>query len=370
MSVSGLGATASGLHDIILVTRPDFFISEASGAGVVELKRCCHGTTVATVDAATDGGTATAGEDYTVTSRTIRFTSPVEDADLEVPIVDDASIEPVETVEVSITNPTGKATLGPDRGTITIIDNDGPARFSFSRASTETYENYGSAEFIVLRSGDAAPAVSVSYSTSDGSAQESSDYTATNGTLLFEAGQRIKRFNVPITNDRLEEGAEDFAVTLSEPVGSEVSEPASITATILDDETPSSDTAAPVSYFHQPLHKETYRPRQIRDLLAFADDYGTGVKRVDIALVAKRTDGSCRWFSKRAKAFVRGSCKDKVWMRFRTEETVVYTLPERLRPSRRTKTRFYKAWVRGIDEIGNVERTFDLYRNVSRFEVR
>lgn len=370
MSASGLSATAGALHDIIYLTRTDFFVSEVSGVGVVELKRCCHGATEATVDATTSDGTATAGQDYSTTSRTIRFSSPVEDADLEVPLIDDSVVENLETIAVSISNPTGNATLGPDKGVITVIDNDGPARMSFSRVATDGYENYGAIEFIVIRSGDAGPETTVAYTTSDGSAQAGSDYTLTSGTITFEAGQRIKRFNVPITNDRLEEGAEDFLVTLSHPAGGEVAEPSTISATILDDETASSDTAAPVSYFHQPLHGETYRPGAIRDILAFADDYGTGVKRVEVALLAKKTNGSCRWFSKKEKRFMRASCRTKVWMRFRTDETVIYTLPQRLRSSRGTKTRFYKAWSRGVDEIGNVETAFEPFRNVSRFEVR
>lgn len=364
-------ATPASAHDIVYIeAQGDIFVSESDGLGSVVLQRCCHGTSSASVDAVTEGGTATPGEDFTETSTTITFTSAVETASFDVPIVDDETIESIETVGVMVRNPTLNTTLGPSQAMISVIDDDGPSRFSFFRTVIESYENYGRMELVVIRSGDASLAASVGYTTSDGTAESGSDYTTSSGSLSFQPGQRVKRSIIPVTNDRLTEGTEEFAVTLDTPAGGNLSEPSTVTARILDDETPASDTTPPVSYFHQPLHGETYRAGQIRDILAFADDYGTGVKRVHIALMAKKTNGSCAWFGRPQKDFGRGSCSKKVWMRFTTDETVVYRLPQQLRPSRGTKIRFYKAWSRGVDEIGNVETAFDRFRNVSRFEVR
>lgn len=370
LALPAFSAAAPASHDIIYVTGADFFVVESSGAGAVELKRCCHGESEVTVNAATVAGTATPGDDYTSTSRTIRFTTPVEDADLEVPLVDDTSQESLETIEVELSEPSGNTTLGPHRGTIRIIDNDGPARFSFAHASVSIFENYGVMEFVVVRSGDPRPVATVSYATADGEATAGEDYEAASGTLAFDAGQRIKRFVVRMTNDRLEEGAEGFSVALSEPLGASLEETSISRGVIQDDETPASDTSAPVSYFHQPLHGKSYSPRAMRDILAFADDGGSGVKQVQVALMKKLSNGSCRWFSKRQKTFVAQPCADKLWMNFPTDETVIYTLPKKLRPSRGTNIHYYKAWARGIDVIGNRETTFDPNRNLSRFEIR
>ncbi len=257
-------------------------------------------------------------------------------------------------------------------GTITVIDDDGPARVSFAKASVSGYEHFGAISLRVVRSGDASQAVTVPYSTQDGSAVSGSDYTALSGTVEIAAGARLSKvFTIEPMNDGRREGSESLSVALGTPTGAELADPSSVEVVIFDDETPTSDTTPPVTAFHQPLHGYTYRPRNVRDILVFTEDEGSGVRKVHVALRAKMTKGACRWFSRKAKGFVRGPCDRKLWsIRLAGEETVIYTLPEKLRSSRGTKIASYKAWSRGIDELGNVERSFAKNRNVSRFEVR
>ena len=59
--------------------------------------------------------------------------------------------------------------------------------------------------------------VTVRYATADGSAQAGSDYTATSGTLTFLPGESVKTVTVPLLNDSVAEGAEQFSLVLSEP---------------------------------------------------------------------------------------------------------------------------------------------------------
>lgn len=370
--------SAAAAHDIVYLSDPrgtptsEFFVAESAGTGVVHAKRCCHASYPSTVGISSQPGSATEGQDFLSSSEILRFESPTGIAAFEVPFTDDASEESFETVEVALDDASSGMTIAAGgRGTVTIIDDDGPSRIGFSRVSYRTFENLGYVEVVVLRAGDATASATVDYRTADATATAGMDYTETAGTIEFLAGQRVKRLTLSTLDDREREGTETFLLELSgEQAPPASTGPASAEIVIQDDESPTADTTPPISYFHQPLHDTTYRPGRMRDILAFAEDDGVGVAKVKIALMAKRRSGSCRWFSRARRGFVRGACGEKRWMTFSTTETVVYTLPDLLRSTMGTRIRFYKAWSRGIDELGNVERSFDFGRNKVRFEIR
>jgi hypothetical protein len=82
--------------------------------------------------------------------------------------------------------------------------------------------------------------VSVDYATSNGTAADGSDYTATSGTLTWDDGDdEMKSFDVSITNDTVHEDEENFSVTLSNPAGgAALGSPNGATVTIQDDDVP------------------------------------------------------------------------------------------------------------------------------------
>lgn len=78
-----------------------------------------------TVQYATSDGTATAGSDYTAKSGTLSFGANVTSLSFPVPITEDTIVEGSETVNLTLSNPTGGATLGGQRSAVlTIVDND------------------------------------------------------------------------------------------------------------------------------------------------------------------------------------------------------------------------------------------------------
>src|SRR5262249_55494686 len=80
--------------------------------------------------------------------------------------------------------------------------------------------------------------VAVNYATSDGSAVNGNDYTATSGTLTFGIGETQKTFTIPILDDQLVEGSETINVTLSAPTnGSTLGTQKTATLTIVDNDT-------------------------------------------------------------------------------------------------------------------------------------
>jgi hypothetical protein len=86
--------------------------------------------------------------------------------------------------------------------------------------------------------GYAGPA-SVHFATADGTATAEADFTAVSGSLDWAAGDSSdKQIVIPILDDQLGEGDEDFYLILSNASGASLGSPSSMTITIVDDDTP------------------------------------------------------------------------------------------------------------------------------------
>lgn len=109
---------------------------------------------------------------------------------------------------------------------------------SFSNASTTITEGDSGSQTLLLTvnlSTAASTSVSVDYTFQSGSAG-ATDYTASNGTLNFSAGQTSKTIQVEIQGDLLDESDETFSVTLNNPLGALISSPSTMTLTIVDND--------------------------------------------------------------------------------------------------------------------------------------
>src|SRR5207253_3217247 len=73
----------------------------------------------------------------------------------------------------------------------------------------------GTFTFTVTLSTSADHAITVDYTTADGTATAGSDYTTTSGTLTFAAGETSKTVTVPVNDDAVVENDETFFVNLS-----------------------------------------------------------------------------------------------------------------------------------------------------------
>ncbi|NIA26392.1 MAG: hypothetical protein GWP04_12680, partial [Gammaproteobacteria bacterium] len=90
---------------------------------------------------------------------------------------------------------------------------------------------------VVVTLSFAAPQdVSVDFATGDGSATSGEDYVSATGTLDIPAGQTSGAITVPIIDDALTEGDEDFTVTLSNPQNAVLRAGDTTTVTIVDDD--------------------------------------------------------------------------------------------------------------------------------------
>ena len=104
-----------------------YTVAETGGSASITVSRTGGSDGSVTVNYATSDGTATngAGNDYTSASGTLTFANGETSKSFSVPVLDDANFEGDETVNLTLSGPTGGATLGA-QGTavLTITDNE------------------------------------------------------------------------------------------------------------------------------------------------------------------------------------------------------------------------------------------------------
>jgi len=199
-----------------------YSVNENCGSATVTVTRThgCYGTV--DVTCTTSNGTAAAESDYTTTTEILTFDNGVINQTFSIPITDDTLYEGDETVHLSLSDPTGGATLDAlNTAVLTIVDNDPaqPGQIQFSAPTYTASENDGGIIIIVSRTDGSDGVVTVLYSTANGTATAGSDYTITNGTLTFGNGVTSQTFNVPIVEDTLFESNETVLLSLSNPTG-------------------------------------------------------------------------------------------------------------------------------------------------------
>ncbi len=226
-----------------------YFVAEDGGAATITVNRSGGSDGLVSVDFAVSDGTAVAGSDYEVTMGTLTWPdSDTTARTFTVSITDDFSIEGDETINISLSNVTGGATLAsPSTAVLTISDNDvpSPGSVQFSSATYSVGEGAGAALTITLtRSGGSDGPATADYATSDGSATAGADYESSSGTASWADGDAgDKGFSITINDDSQLEGDETVNVSLQNVIGAAVGSPQNAILTIVDDEMAAPGTA-------------------------------------------------------------------------------------------------------------------------------
>jgi hypothetical protein len=374
VAMSAPSAPAKPLHDLVFLSPSTFVVIESSGTGSFTILRTGHGTMRGTVDYATADGTAEAGSDYQSKTGTVPLGAPDDATEVFVNVLNDSEVEGPETVDVALSNPAGAPGMilrFPFTGTMTIIDDDGPARISFASATYSNFENRSAMDISIIRSGDASGTSRVSYATADGTAQAGDDYTGVPSTVVeFAPGERVKRQTISLANDSIPEDPEDFTVALSDPDGAVLTDPSTAAAEILDDDSGSSDKTPPVTNFHRPMNRAKYKRKSpyAKELHVSPGDEGSGLAKVQLGLRMKRRNGKCAWYT--GSRFRSGGCLTKQWVQLKPRLFIVYRLKKRLKPAtRKTGIKNYTAYARSTDKAGNVEVIFEAGRNKMTFRI-
>jgi len=104
-----------------------YTVAENGGSGDITVTRSGDTSSMITVDYTTRDGTATAGADYNAQSGTLTFAAGETNNTFAIPIIDDGFVEDDETVNLTLSNPTGGAMLGAQSNAVlTIRDNEIP----------------------------------------------------------------------------------------------------------------------------------------------------------------------------------------------------------------------------------------------------
>ena len=179
---------------------------------------------------------AASGTDFRAASGTLTFAPGVIQRNVTVNSIQDETDEPDETLLVLLGEPVN-AVVEDGVAVGAINDDDGLPRISISDA--RVIESESPLSFPVTLSRPSSQTVSVEYTFNDGTAVQPDDfdYLETSRTLVINAGSTEGELSVYIVDDGIDEGAETFSATLSNPQNAVIAEGrGTATGTIVDDE--------------------------------------------------------------------------------------------------------------------------------------
>ena len=260
-----LGATT--VHTLTIIdndvqfdlSQAAYVVSESGTNAVITVTRFGDTNATASVlfstsDLFPNAGAAEAGRDYTPVAKTLNFAPGQVSTNVLVPIIHNNLPTGSLVVNLAlsgetmsdVSNPNGTVSVGQRLATLTILDVD--VGFSFSSPTFTVGENAGPATVTITRGGDTSQPVSVTFSTSNGSARAGVDYVARNNvTVAFAANVTQRPVNITIINNNLADGDRTVNLNLSggtDPLGGVVVLGPSAVLTILDDDVGFGFTAA------------------------------------------------------------------------------------------------------------------------------
>ncbi len=216
------------------------------------------------------GATATSGADFTLATGTLVF-APGETAKI-VPntIVNDTTLEPNETLALTLSNAVGAGLGANTLFTYTIIDDDA-ATLTITATDPTASESGYAGSFTLTRIGALTSALTANLTIS-GTATNGADYTSIPATVVFAANSATAAITIAPIADSFPEADETVIVTLANGAGYTVGIPASATVTILDN---NESNAAPTLTLQRPASNDIAIPSGVGLILkATAGDDG------------------------------------------------------------------------------------------------
>ena len=198
-------------------------VNENAGTAAVTLNITNPNATATSVDVKVKGGTATAGSDYTFTTQTVTFPANSTTAQtFNIPIIDDASQEGDETIQLVLRNAGNAASILADSIlTITIPKNDQPVQAKFVPTTSNVLETAATTgvSINVLGASSNANATTFQVVVKGGTATAGTDYTFSTTTVTIPAYKdSTVNLTAAILNDMLVEGNETI-ITFERGIG-------------------------------------------------------------------------------------------------------------------------------------------------------
>jgi hypothetical protein len=199
-------------------------VSEFGTSGLIRIARVGGIASAVTVDYATSDGTAKAGLDYVATSGTLSFAAGETFKEFVINAIEDDRFEGTETINLTLSNPTGGAVLTPPNPIVLTLGDDELTPTLFINNVTAAEGNTGTtgATFTASLSHPSENPISVQYATADGTAKAGDDYVAASGTITFAPGETSKGVTIQVKGGTLAEITESFFLNLTIPPGESV----------------------------------------------------------------------------------------------------------------------------------------------------
>ncbi|WP_019498919.1 Calx-beta domain-containing protein [Pseudanabaena sp. PCC 6802] len=256
----GLGSQTTATYTIINDEQAPTFAIAATNAVQVEGN---SGTKAFTFTVTRGGSTGSAnnvnwavtgsganpaiGGDFggTLPSGTVYFAAGETSKLVTVNVSGDTVSEQDENFTVTLSNPTGGASITTATATGTIQNDDIPATFAIAATNAVQMEGNSGTKaftFAVTRGGGTGAANSVSWAVTGSGANPAvtGDFSGAlpSGTVNFAAGETSKLVTVNVIGDTVTEQDEEFTVTLSNPTGGASLITPTATGTIQNDDIP------------------------------------------------------------------------------------------------------------------------------------
>lgn len=225
ITINGAAVSTPG---ILGLSASSYSVAQVLGSLTVTVARSGGSSGAVSVQYATADGTALAGADYTGASGTLSWLAgdtAVKTITLKVNTL--ALLTGSKSFSLRLSNPGGGATLATtSSATVTItgiLGGTTAGNFALSASSYSVSQTAGTVSIVVRRAAGSAGAVSVRYSTANGTAVAGADYTARSGTLNWAAGDMTTRtVKIAISNAVLFTGSKRFTLALGATTGGAV----------------------------------------------------------------------------------------------------------------------------------------------------
>ncbi|XP_048733379.1 sodium/calcium exchanger 3-like isoform X2 [Ostrea edulis] len=218
--VSTVDLSESGTRAVVEFTASSVAVLENEGKVRVGIRRYGKVDIPVTVTVETIDGTAEAGSDYKPLKEDIKFAINERLREVYIEIIDDDEWEPDEIffVKLSLLHEHKDVVIGKMAiNQITIINDDEPGKFEFSKPSYIIRESNECAQIFVNRVNGADGTVTVRWRTKDLTALHNKDYVGGDGTLTFEHGETSKSINLKILETNVLERDHSFQIEIFSP---------------------------------------------------------------------------------------------------------------------------------------------------------
>ncbi len=231
---------AAGTPTVSVAVAPAAVNVDGSGTLVYTFTRSGATTDPLTVNYSVSG-TATSGTDFAALSGSLTIAAGQTSATVSVNPNDDTTVEPDETIILTVTDAAAYDLGTPSVATGTITNDDvAPSTPTVSVAVAPAAVNENGAGTLVYtftRTGATTNPLTVNYSVS-GTATSGTDFAALSGSLTIPAGQASATVSVNPTDDTTVEPNETIILTVTDAAAYDVGTPGNATGTITNDDQP------------------------------------------------------------------------------------------------------------------------------------